>query len=527
MDYNMMIRTILLDKMMSRKNPTLYSIAAIAAYDIASKNAPSVAKFVTDYLKKKLDKRITENVSILTNPDKQYRARITIDRRYSNETQTRDPNNWSDAVINHILSLDTIKSLFYNGRVIIPDGNDEIEITDDISFHLVGMKMKEDELEGLKYELRSKTGISAIHAYIRSCQQNYSVQLQEEMGDFLYFFDHYTVPSGPLNMANRPPESNLIFEKNRFITNRCLDNVFFEDKPYLENRVNLFKNHKEWYDERGIPYTLGLMLHGDPGCGKTSTIKAIAKELDRHIVNIQLSHIQTNTQLKKLFYDEKLHIMERENDVHVKRKSLNVPIEKRLYVIEDIDAMGDLVHKRGDEDKPPSPSPVGADNLESFYENISIQQQKQKHQSYGNRNGGAGGGGGGSIGGIDGGGGYSEFEREKENLYIKRDPITLSALLNILDGTLEIPGRVLIITTNHPEKIDPALIRPGRIDMILEYKRANREIISQMYYSFFRKELSERDLNSIEEYKWSPAEINAILFRNFFNSDNAIRELRG
>lgn len=42
--------------------------------------------------------------------------------------------------------------------------------------------------------------------------------------------------------------------------------------------------------------------------------------------------------------------------------------------------------------------------------------------------------------------------------------ITLSGLLNAIDGTFAKDGRILIMTTNHPDKIDPALLRPGRAD---------------------------------------------------------------
>lgn len=46
--------------------------------------------------------------------------------------------------------------------------------------------------------------------------------------------------------------------------------------------------------------------------------------------------------------------------------------------------------------------------------------------------------------------------------------ITLSGLLNALDGVAAAEGRLLFMTTNHPERLDPALIRPGRIDRITE-----------------------------------------------------------
>lgn len=49
-----------------------------------------------------------------------------------------------------------------------------------------------------------------------------------------------------------------------------------------------------------------------------------------------------------------------------------------------------------------------------------------------------------------------------------KPPLTLSALLNVLDGVISPDGLVVIATTNHPEKLDPALIREGRFDIRLE-----------------------------------------------------------
>merc|ERR1712038_805266 len=46
----------------------------------------------------------------------------------------------------------------------------------------------------------------------------------------------------------------------------------------------------------------------------------------------------------------------------------------------------------------------------------------------------------------------------------KMDELNLSGLLNVLDGVVDTPGRMLVMTSNHPEVLDPALIRPGRID---------------------------------------------------------------
>jgi SpoVK/Ycf46/Vps4 family AAA+-type ATPase len=103
------------------------------------------------------------------------------------------------------------------------------------------------------------------------------------------------------------------------------------------------------------------------------------------------------------------------------------------------------------------------------------------------------------------------------------EPIDLSFLLNLLDGTLESAGRIIAISSNFPERIDRALIRPGRIDMIVHFKNCSSEILREMVSSFYDKEFSDL---GVEDYKWSPAEVNQILFRNFGDSDNAVHELK-
>ncbi|KAE8396347.1 BCS1 N terminal-domain-containing protein [Aspergillus alliaceus] len=64
--------------------------------------------------------------------------------------------------------------------------------------------------------------------------------------------------------------------------------------------------------------------------------------------------------------------------------------------------------------------------------------------------------------------------------------ISLSALLNTIDGVAAQEGRVLVMTTNHHEHLDPALVRPGRVDYQIEFKLANRNLMMQMFQNLFR-----------------------------------------
>merc|ERR1712117_574174 len=83
------------------------------------------------------------------------------------------------------------------------------------------------------------------------------------------------------------------------------------------------------------------MFYGEPGCGKTSTIKAIANHIQRHIVSVPLNKIKTVKELLNVFYNTRMNYVD-------------IPLDKRLYVLEDIDAADpkDTVGERSEKDKP-------------------------------------------------------------------------------------------------------------------------------------------------------------------------------
>jgi chaperone BCS1 len=64
--------------------------------------------------------------------------------------------------------------------------------------------------------------------------------------------------------------------------------------------------------------------------------------------------------------------------------------------------------------------------------------------------------------------------------------VTLSGLLNALDGVSSREGRVLFLTTNHPERLDPALVRPGRVDRKVELGPATPDQARRLFLWFYR-----------------------------------------
>ena len=99
------------------------------------------------------------------------------------------------------------------------------------------------------------------------------------------------------------------------------------------------------------------------------------------------------------------------------------------------------------------------------------------------------------------------------------EQLTLSYMLNILDGILETPGRILIMTSNYPEKLDKALIRPGRIDINLEIGFCDENMILEMFSFFFNKEIKNKEFKINNNI--TPAQLNKILLDNFNNHEQA------
>jgi chaperone BCS1 len=79
---------------------------------------------------------------------------------------------------------------------------------------------------------------------------------------------------------------------------------------------------------------------------------------------------------------------------------------------------------------------------------------------------------------------------EKRNTDNKKDSgVTLAGLLNALDGILTPENSIFILTTNDLESLDPALIRPGRIDMVEEFQYLEKAQQEELSLLFFDKKL--------------------------------------
>jgi AAA+ superfamily predicted ATPase len=87
------------------------------------------------------------------------------------------------------------------------------------------------------------------------------------------------------------------------------------------------------------------------------------------------------------------------------------------------------------------------------------------------------------------------------------DKLTLSYLLNLLDGSLCKDGTIFAITTNYIENIDPALYRKGRVDITIDFKKCDHYQLNQIYESIIGRKIKEEILYRIPENKYAPCDI--------------------
>lgn len=118
-----------------------------------------------------------------------------------------------------------------------------------------------------------------------------------------------------------------------------------------------------------------------------------------------------------------------------------------------------------------------------------------------------------------------EGDKKKEEPEKEKNTLTMAGLLNAIDGQMiDTYGQILIMTTNHPEKLDSALIRPGRVDKQILFGNSNEDQIKGLYHNFFGITPNGEYIFS-EENSPSPAKIFSILLQYREDANKAWDEI--
>ncbi len=204
---------------------------------------------------------------------------------------------------------------------------------------------------------------------------------------------------------------------------RMLDSVILQpgEKEHLVQDIEKFRKSKRRYELLGIPYHRGYLFYGPPGTGKTSMVSALAAHFGLSIYLINLASFNDRTLMK----------------------AVNEIATNSVLLFEDIDCM-----KSGNARVP------------------STSTRDHGVQNAGPQNGGA-------------------QARAAAETVGDKNGVTLSGLLNALDGFYAPTNVLFMMTTNRMEALDEALLRPGRIDYRLYMGRATERQKMELYRRFF------------------------------------------
>lgn len=434
--------------------------------------------------------RRVEQIQIVTNRNKQGKRQektssITLSREYnegnnnnndrsSNTNKRNDTDNLMhdvnlmfDAIMNRVAEMATTKHLNRTSSgMYIMSTSDPIEFLPYVFVRKVSERNNNNAntCERLDLEVFTYTyDLTSLRKQLQELEDKFKMMIANNLGKHIYFFDEMIMPLNSRRGIVRP--TSITFKHYPLHTNKKMDNIYGDAVKIIRKRVEFFMNNKKWYEEKGVPYTLGLLFHGVPGSGKTSTIKGIASATNRHVFNIRVTRYTTVNQLNNLFYAARVNVL-----ANGQTQAFDIPIDQRIIVMEDIDCLESVVNARkGD-----------INDIDDI--------ANKEHDA--------------TDGIIDG-----------------EQTLTLSHLLNILDGVLEQPGRILIVTTNFPEKLDPALVRPGRIDAVVCFEKCKRHEIVEMVKGLADHQIPVDRARHLADMVYTPAEVAKIVFEHMHDPD--------
>ena len=198
----------------------------------------------------------------------------------------------------------------------------------------------------------------------------------------------------------------------------------------------LHPSSPRWYANRGIPYRRGYLFAGPPGTGKSSLAWAVAGVFGLEIYCISL--------VEPTLTEEDLGIL-----------FANLP-RRCVVLLEDIDSAGLVKRQCLEEEAAAEEENKGKAEVEKTGAAIGAEIAKAIKAA-------------------------NKSNKSKNNNANNNEGISLSGLLNAIDGVASHEGRVLVMTTNFPEKLDDALIRPGRIDMRIDFTLATQYQICELF----------------------------------------------
>lgn len=310
-----------------------------------------------------------------------------------------------------------------------------------------GKESKSDGNWKVNIVIKSKhKSIQEINDFINQCMKEYDEYLEEKSKNKIYHF----IYQGQDRSGNK---------KLQFSTS-ILSDFSIPDRTNYESFSNLYSEHKnmlirdlkrlkdiEYFKKTGNKRKKGYLFYGPPGCGKTSSVIAMALEDKRHIIEISMSRIKTNEELEQLFNLTEI-------------QGIKFQKSQIILLFDEIDTGTKVLKKRdGEEDN-------NSENKMDKKDEIILKLMSKDEDD------------------------YQQIKRD--------DQVHLGCVLSRFDGVGSYNGLVIIATTNCKEKLSPALYRNGRLNPVF-FDFINKEQIKHMIQDYYLITLDKDEIDKLPD----------------------------
>lgn len=252
-------------------------------------------------------------------------------------------------------------------------------------------------------------------------------------------------------------------KKYKFFPDRKMCDVITKHKPKIMSLINNFKKaeitKRSEFNGYGS-YNLGFIFYGLPGTGKTLMMKAICNELKRSAYVVNMRNIRTRLEFEDIFLNEEL-------------------IQKHVFVLDEFDCVQGVIKSRSNGEEQKSSLKELKDRYAQLLNTLSTATTNSDTTAL-----------------------KEEIAKVRTEMLEKENALTLDTMLTVLDGIIEIRGRVIIANTNHIEHIDSALLREGRFDAKIELGRFNHDEVKELIEKMLKGKITEEDKEYYENTKF-------------------------
>lgn len=379
-------------------------------------------------------------MSISQNPS--YKYSITLVGEEYDDGQI-SYNIKMTALIDYLVTSKIVERYEIIGSDIVLSGENCIYF-DDIILKIERSRVKDKDTtqNTVKFILESNT--VDLRTYLEKIEKSFTTKKENINQDKIYYFKYHGVNTNKMN--NKPMFTKKLLSSIEHPLFETFDFVHNEHSTMLKQDLEQLKD-LDYYRRTGMRRKKSYLFHGEPGCGKNSTVLAMALHDRRHIIDIPVSLLETSKE-----FDEIMNLSSI-NNIHFTKSQI-------IYVFDEMD--------------------IGLEKM--------LRQEKEANNNKA------------TIILNSSNGNTSTGSK------VARNTIDLGCFLSQFDGINNYGGVIYIGLTNHLDRIPEPLRRALRLSPVYFTYLRQVDVLS-LLKQYYQTKLTEEQIAMIPDRKISPAEL--------------------